>query len=80
MRPFAEKYEREFEEKSDHNGIKGYTAMYVVKAVTEKIGKFGQQMIENIDVVPPPFVFLDRTGAVPGERQDQLADLLRLSR
>jgi branched-chain amino acid transport system substrate-binding protein len=39
IRAFGEKYEREFKSKSDHNGIKGYTGMYVVKAVTEKAGK-----------------------------------------
>ncbi len=43
IRAFGEKYEREFKSKSDHNGIKGYTGMYVVKAVTEKIGKFDRR-------------------------------------
>jgi branched-chain amino acid transport system substrate-binding protein len=43
IRAFAEKYEREFKSKSDHNGIKGYTGMYVVKAVTEKVGKFDRK-------------------------------------
>ncbi len=43
IRAFGEKYEREFKSKSDHNGIKGYTGMYVVKAVTEKIGKFDRK-------------------------------------
>lgn len=43
IRSFAEKYEREFRSKSDHNGIKGYTGMYVVKAVTEKVGKFDRK-------------------------------------
>lgn len=43
IRAFGEKYEREFRSKSDHNGIKGYTGMYVVKAVTEKIGKFDRK-------------------------------------
>jgi branched-chain amino acid transport system substrate-binding protein len=43
IRAFSEKYEREFKSKSDHNGIKGYTGMYVVKAVTEKIGKFDRK-------------------------------------
>jgi len=33
-------FQKEFGSKSDHNGLKGYSAMYVVKAVTEKIGKF----------------------------------------
>jgi branched-chain amino acid transport system substrate-binding protein len=36
-------FQKEFGAKSDHNGLKGYTAMYVVKAVTEKIGKFDQK-------------------------------------
>jgi len=43
IRAFSEKYEREFKSKSDHNGIKGYTGMYVVKAVTEKTGKFDRK-------------------------------------
>ena len=43
IRQFAEKYEKEFRSKSDHNGIKGYTGMYVVKAVTEKMGKFDRK-------------------------------------
>lgn len=43
IRSFAEKYEKEFRSKSDHNGIKGYTGMYVVKAVTEKVGKFDRK-------------------------------------
>ena len=36
---FAAKFQKEYNYKPDHNGLKGYTAMYVVKAVTEKIGK-----------------------------------------
>ena len=43
IRAFGEKYEKEFKSKSDHNGIKGYTGMYVVKAVTEKMGKFDRK-------------------------------------
>jgi branched-chain amino acid transport system substrate-binding protein len=40
---FDQKFQKEFHTKSDHNGLKGYSAMYVVKAVTEKIGKFDQK-------------------------------------
>ena len=43
IQAFSAKYEKEFRSKSDHNGIKGYTGMYVVKAVTEKIGKFDRK-------------------------------------
>jgi branched-chain amino acid transport system substrate-binding protein len=40
IKAYAEKFQKEYGYKSDHNGLKGYTAMYIVKAVTEKIGKF----------------------------------------
>ena len=43
IRGFAQRFEKEFKEKTDHNGIKGYTGMYVVKAVTEKLGKFDRK-------------------------------------
>ena len=39
IRAFAGKFQKEFNYKSDHNGMKGYTAMYIIKAVTEKVGK-----------------------------------------
>lgn len=40
IRAFDRKFQDEYHTKSDHNGMKGYSAMYIVKAVTEKIGKF----------------------------------------
>ncbi|HEY1328589.1 MAG TPA: ABC transporter substrate-binding protein [Casimicrobiaceae bacterium] len=40
VKEFAAKFQKEYGYKPDHNGIKGYTAMYVVKAVTEQVGKF----------------------------------------
>jgi len=39
IKAFAAKFQKEYNYKSDHNGLKGYTGMYIVKAVTEKIGK-----------------------------------------
>jgi len=39
VKAFDEKFQKEYKYKSDHNGMKGYSGMYVVKAVTEKIGK-----------------------------------------
>jgi len=39
IKAFAAKFQKEYNYKPDHNGLKGYTAMYVVKAVTEKVGK-----------------------------------------
>ena len=43
IKAFANKFQKEYNYKPDHNGLKGYTAMYVVKAVTEKVGKFDQK-------------------------------------
>lgn len=43
VKAFDEKFQKEWKHKSDHNGLKGYTAVYVVKAITEKIGKFDRK-------------------------------------
>ena len=40
IKKFSDAFQVEYKSKSDHNGLKGYSGMYVVKAVTEKIGKF----------------------------------------
>ncbi|MES2945004.1 MAG: ABC transporter substrate-binding protein [Pseudomonadota bacterium] len=40
IKKFSEAFQAEYKVKSDHNGLKGYSGMYVVKAVTEKLGKF----------------------------------------
>jgi branched-chain amino acid transport system substrate-binding protein len=40
IRKFNQSFQAEYKTKSDHNGLKGYSGMYIVKAVTEKIGKF----------------------------------------
>ena len=40
IRKFSDAFQAEYKTKSDHNGLKGYSGMYIVKAVTEKLGKF----------------------------------------
>ena len=40
---FAKAYSEKFKSNSDHNGIKGYTAVYMVKAATEKMGKIDRK-------------------------------------
>ena len=40
IQEFAKKFVARYKYWPDHNGIKGYTAVYLVKYVTEKIGKF----------------------------------------
>ncbi|HET9338138.1 MAG TPA: ABC transporter substrate-binding protein [Casimicrobiaceae bacterium] len=39
IKKFDADFQREFKTRSDHNGLKGYSGMYVVKAITERIGK-----------------------------------------
>jgi branched-chain amino acid transport system substrate-binding protein len=43
IQEFRAKFEKRFNYVPDHNGIKGYTAVYLVKYVTEKIGKFDRK-------------------------------------
>jgi branched-chain amino acid transport system substrate-binding protein len=40
VQEFAAKFKKRFNYVCDHNGIKGYTAVYFIKYVTEKMGKF----------------------------------------
>jgi branched-chain amino acid transport system substrate-binding protein len=40
---FTRKFTQRYNYRPDHNGIKGYTAVYLVKYVTEKIGKFDRK-------------------------------------
>jgi branched-chain amino acid transport system substrate-binding protein len=40
VKKFDAAFQKEYNSRSDHNGLKGYIGMYTVKAVTEKMGKF----------------------------------------
>ena len=42
---FRERFHKRFNYLPDHNGIKGYTAVYAVKHATEKIGKFDRKLL-----------------------------------
>ncbi len=44
IQEFAKRFKARFNYVNDHNGIKGYTAVYMIKAVTEKIGKFDSKL------------------------------------
>ena len=41
---FADHFKKRFNYLCDHNGIKGYTAVYIIKYVTEKMGKFDSKL------------------------------------
>jgi len=48
VQQFAEKFKKRFNYVCDHNGIKGYTAVYFVKYVSEKMGKFDSKGFINV--------------------------------
>lgn len=39
LKAFGDKYKAAYKSESDHNGVKGYTGVYVLKAAIEKAGK-----------------------------------------
>jgi branched-chain amino acid transport system substrate-binding protein len=43
VKAFDEKFQKEWKHKADHNGLKGYTAVYFVKAITQRNGKFDRK-------------------------------------
>ena len=45
IKAFGEKFQAEYKYKSEHNGMKGYITVYVVKAITERIGKFDSKAL-----------------------------------
>jgi branched-chain amino acid transport system substrate-binding protein len=48
VKEFAERFKKRFNYICDHNGIKGYTGVYFVKYVTEKMGKFDSKGFINV--------------------------------
>jgi branched-chain amino acid transport system substrate-binding protein len=45
VKAFSERFEREYKYKSSHEGIKAYTGVFVLKAVTEKVGRFDRKAV-----------------------------------
>jgi len=39
VKSFVAKFEKEYKFKPDHNGLQGYMIPYIIKSVTEKVGK-----------------------------------------
>ncbi len=67
LQAFAEKFKKRFGYVNDHNGIKGYTAIYMIKYVTEKIGKFDHklfaQTLHGLTITPEqePGILMEAT-------------------
>ncbi len=45
IRAFRAKFEREYKYISDHNGLKGYSGVYAMKAAIEKVGKLDRKLV-----------------------------------
>lgn len=67
IKTFSQHFQKEYNYKADHNGLKGYSAMYIVKVMTERIGKFDSKALAaalhgaTITVKDNPGVLLDVT-------------------
>lgn len=65
MLKFKAKFFQEYKYISDHNGIKGYTAVYMLKAAIEKVGKLDRVAVAkalhglNISAAKNPGVLMD---------------------
>jgi len=45
IRAFRAKFEKEYKYVSDHNGMKGYSGVYLLKAAIEKTGKLDRKAV-----------------------------------
>jgi branched-chain amino acid transport system substrate-binding protein len=67
IRDFNRKFQAEYNYRSDHNGMKGYSAAYVLKAVTEKVGGFDSKAVAraihglSLSVKDHPGILMDVT-------------------
>jgi branched-chain amino acid transport system substrate-binding protein len=67
MQAFRSKFEKEYKYVSDHNGIKGYTSVYMLKAAIEKVGKLDRVAVAKalhgltISAAKEPGVLMDVT-------------------
>jgi branched-chain amino acid transport system substrate-binding protein len=42
---FGKRYQAQYNSVSDHNGVKGYTGVYILKAAIEKAGKIDRKAV-----------------------------------
>ena len=78
MKAFDEKFLKEYKRKSDHNGIQGYAVPYIIKAVSEKIGKVDAKAF-NAALRDMPLHVKDYPGILIDTRFDKAGDPDRVS-
>jgi branched-chain amino acid transport system substrate-binding protein len=65
MRAFRAKFEKAYKYVPDHNGIKGYTGVYLMKAGIEKVGKLDRKAVAkalhglSVSAAKEPGVIMD---------------------
>ena len=65
IRAFKAKFEQEYKYVSDHNGMKGYSGVYILKAAIEKVGKLDRKAVAaalhtlKVKAVDQPGVLMD---------------------
>jgi len=70
---FRDKFQKRFKYLPDHNGIKGYTAVYAVKHATEKLGKFDSKalakLMHGLTITPQqePGILIETTWDAKGD-------------
>jgi len=78
VKAFTEKFEKEFKAKPDHNGLQGYMTPYIIKAVTEKIGKVDPKALAAA-LKGATLLVKDQPGLLLDVRFDQKGDPDRVS-
>ncbi len=84
VQKFAENFKKRFNYVNDHNGIKGYTAMYAIKHVVEKNGKFDAKLfaatLRGLTIKPAdePGILMEATWDKNGDidRESFLAEIV----
>jgi branched-chain amino acid transport system substrate-binding protein len=67
VRAFKARFEKEYKYVSDHNGMKGYTGIFALKAAIEKVGKLDRKAVAKalhgltIKVADQPGILMDVT-------------------
>jgi branched-chain amino acid transport system substrate-binding protein len=78
VQEFKTKFNARFKYVPDHNGIKGYTGVYAVKYVTQKLGKFDKKalakMLHGLTISPK-----DEPGILIETTWDDKGDIDRIS-
>lgn len=73
IRAFRAKFEKEYKYISDHNGLKGYSGMYMLKSAIEKTGKLDRKAVATtlhtlkVKVADQPGVLMDASFDAKGD-------------